>query len=85
MVSHHALSRVCQRWEVRTVPQLVRVVETIEVATARYAKQADEKGGPDSWCNIPPKGVRFPINDAAMMVLQRHTKRKTLVVATILD
>jgi hypothetical protein len=61
------------------------VVETIEVAVGRYAKQADEKGGPDSWCNIPPQGVRFPINDAAMMVLQRHAKRKTLVVATVLD
>jgi hypothetical protein len=70
---------------VRTVPELVRVVETIEAATTRYAKEADEKGGTDAWCNIPPKGVRYPINDAAMMVLQRHEKRKTLVVATILD
>jgi hypothetical protein len=70
---------------VRTVPELVRVVETIEAATTRYAKEADEKDGPDSWCDIPPRGVRYPINDAAMMVLQRHTKRKVLVVATILD
>jgi hypothetical protein len=84
MVSHHALSRTCQRWRVRTVPELVRVVETVEAATARYAQEADEKGGPDAWCDIPSKGVRYPVNSAATMVLQRHTKRKTLVVATIL-
>jgi hypothetical protein len=78
--THHALSRA-----VRTVPQLVGVARTIEAAVGRYAVEAGAKGSKDAWLDIPPQGVRYPVNGAAVMVLQKHVTRDVPVVVTILD
>jgi hypothetical protein len=86
VVSHHALSRTCQRWKVRTVPELVRVVETIEAAVRRCADETIGDRGPEAWQQkIPPQGLRYPVNSSATMVLQWYAERGIPVVATIMD
>jgi hypothetical protein len=78
-LSHHCLSRVTQHWAVRTLPELVRVAETVIAAVMRY----DTKISDEDWSRAPPDGIRIPINDVATAVLKRHEKYNSFVVVTI--
>jgi hypothetical protein len=78
-LSHHCLSRVTQHWAVRTLPELVRVAETVIAAVMRY----DTKISDEDWSRAPPDGIRIPINDVATAVLKRHEKYNSFVAITI--
>jgi hypothetical protein len=78
-LTHHCLSRTCQHWAIRTVPELVKVAATVITSVMRY----DNALGDDSRDNIPPEGVRIPINSVATAVLKRHEKYKAFVVITL--
>jgi hypothetical protein len=83
LISHHALSRCCQRWILHTFPELERVVDTIgAVGSAAIAKLAK---GNENWHQTPPCGIRVPFpNGKSVMVLQGLETRRAMVVATII-
>jgi hypothetical protein len=78
-LTHHCLSRVTQHWAVRTIPELVRVAETVIHAVMRY----DSKISDEDWNHAPPDGIRIPVNDVATAVLKRHEKHGAFVVVTL--
>jgi hypothetical protein len=84
LISHHSMSRTCQRWAVRTVPELVRVIETIEAAVRRCAREINLESPNDWQQKIPPKELRYPVNSSATMVLQWYERRGIPFVATII-
>jgi hypothetical protein len=68
---------VTQHWKVRTLPDLLRVAGTVVAAVMHYdIKTSDDE-------EIPPEGIRIPINNVATVVLKRHEKYKSFVVVTI--
>ena len=77
--THHSLSRVTQHWAVRTLPELLRVAETIAAAVMRYDLEVCD----DERSHMPPDGIRIPINSVATAVLKRHEKYNSFVVVTI--
>jgi hypothetical protein len=79
LCTHHALSRVTQHWAVRTIPELVRVAETVVASVMRF----DNKISDEDWSRAPPDGIRIPVNDVATAVLKRHEKYNSFVVVTI--
>jgi hypothetical protein len=83
MISHHALSRCCQRWMVRTLPELEKVVETIgAVGLKAISKLATDN---ENWHRTPQCGIRVPFpNSKSVMVLQGLETRRAMVVATII-
>ena len=56
-LTHHCLSRVTQHWAVRTIPELVRVAETVVMAVMRY----DNKISDEDWSRAPEEGIRIPV------------------------
>ena len=83
-VTHHSLSRVVQRWQVKTLHDLTRVIDTIRVVALTHIVTMAEHGAEDSWHQTPPEGIRVPFpNKNAVMILKQHESRKALIVATI--
>jgi hypothetical protein len=81
-VTTHALSRVCQRWQVRTVDDLTKVITKIGGAALEYIIKNDD--GSDDWHRKHRDGVRVPLrNHTATMVLKAHEKYHAMVVATL--
>jgi hypothetical protein len=78
-LTHHCLSRVTQHWAVRTIPELVRVAETVIHAVMRYDNQISD----EDWSRAPPDGIRIPVNNVATAVLKRHKKFGAFVVVTL--
>jgi hypothetical protein len=83
-VTHHSLSRVVQRWQVKTLTDLTRVIDTIGAVALTHIAARIEQGPEDSWFITPPDGIRVPFpNNSSVMILKQHEKRKALIVATI--
>jgi hypothetical protein len=81
-LTHHCLSRVVQRWQVRTINDLQRVIETIGAVAMKYIIEHDD--GSDAWHNTPDDGIRVPFpNHSSVMVLKGHEKHRAMVVTTI--
>jgi hypothetical protein len=81
-LTHHCLSRVVQRWQVRTVDDLQKVIETIGAVAMKYIIEHDD--GSDAWHNTPDDGIRVPFpNHSSVMVLKSHEKHRAMVVTTI--
>jgi hypothetical protein len=70
---------VTQHWAVRTLPELLRVAETITAAVMRYDLEVCD----DERSHMQPVGIRIPINSVATAVLKRHEKYNSFLVATI--
>src|SRR5215831_9485996 len=72
-ITHHVISRMAQRLELRTADDLYEAVRVIWNAATVLMK---EKGA-DRWLAAPPQGWRVPLDaDGACVVLQRHFKRR---------
>jgi hypothetical protein len=83
-LTHHSLSRVTQRWQVRTLADLLRVIEAIGAAALSHIASSQTEGNEDTWHITPPEGIRVPFpNHSSVMVLKQHEKHKALVVTTI--
>jgi hypothetical protein len=82
-LTHHSLSRVCQRWRVRTLDDLRKVIRTIALCCLNYTNYLDEH---NSWDHIGPDGARVSLPSGnATIVLKPHEKHdRALVVTTIL-
>jgi hypothetical protein len=76
-LTHHCLSRVTQHWAVRTLPELLRVAETIIGAVMGHDIETSDDE------EMPPEGIRILINSVATAVLKRHEKYNSFVVVTI--
>jgi hypothetical protein len=84
MISHHALSRCVQRWEVITLPELEKVVQTIGTVGLTAIGKLGLKS--DNWHKTPDCGIRIPFpGGKSVMVLQGHETRTAMVVATIMN
>jgi hypothetical protein len=77
-VSHHVLSRLAQRYDVRTVSDALQMVLTISGAVLKLVV---DKGHP-AWLNPPPQGWRVDLANGATLVLQKHASHETLVAVT---
>jgi hypothetical protein len=83
LITHHSLSRVTQRWQVRTLADLLRVIETIGAVALGHIAKIDD-GTNDNWYKTPASGIRVPFpNHSSVMVLKQHETHKALVVTTI--
>jgi hypothetical protein len=81
-LTHHCLSRVVQRWQVRTMDELERVIETIGAVAMTYIIANDN--GTDTWHRTADGGIRVPFpNHSAVMILKGHEKHRAMVVTTI--
>jgi hypothetical protein len=77
-LTHHALSRSAQRWNVRTMEDLLKVVERIEIVVLRYIAEHE------NWLDTPPEGVRLTMLEGeGTIVVKKYVMRSTLVVATV--
>ena len=83
LITHHSLSGVVQRWQARTLADLLKVIDTISTVALGYIAERQEKDY-DNWHVTPMDGVRVPLpGDAAMLVLKQHETRRALVLATV--
>jgi hypothetical protein len=81
-LTHHALSRVAQRWQVRDLADLRKVIRTIALCVLSYTNDLDEH---DTWSHIGPAGARVCLPSGNVIVLKPHEKHdRALVVTTIL-
>jgi hypothetical protein len=80
-LTHHCLSRVCQRWQVRRVDDLQRVIETIGGVAMKFIVENDD--GTDEWHRTPDDGIRVPLPNSSVMVLKGHEKHHAMVCTTI--
>jgi hypothetical protein len=68
MVCHHAISRCCQRWQVRTLSDYERVIETIGAVALTHVAKLAANGG--DWHLTPECGIRIPFpNSKSALVL----------------
>jgi hypothetical protein len=81
LVTHHALSRLAQRHDARTIFDLLDAAKEIWHAVAELA---DEKGF-EECMKPPPAGWRTLIGDGRVVVLQKHERFHALIAATILN
>jgi hypothetical protein len=58
IVSLHVLSRCVQRWQVRTLSDLRKVIDTIGTVALNYIVKRQEET--DDWYVTPPAGVQVP-------------------------
>jgi len=81
-ISVHALSRMAQRFGMRTPKHLRVAIGIIYNACIKLINDGkDEK----AWLNAPSEGWRVPIPPIpALAVLKRHEKRHALVCATVI-
>jgi hypothetical protein len=80
-VTHHALSRAAQRFGVRTVADMLGVVDAIHAATIMLV--SEKKSG---WCSTPPEGWPIPIGrppNTAVVVVKSHETRQCLIATTV--
>jgi hypothetical protein len=77
-LTHHCLSRVTQHWAVRTIPELVKVAETVIHAVMEYDMKSDA-----DWSRASSEGIKIPVSDVATAVLKRHEKYGAFVVVTL--
>jgi hypothetical protein len=56
--THHCLSRLTQRWEVRNLTDMLRVIKTLSTTGMEYIVQAD-KADRDNWYKPRPMASRF--------------------------
>jgi hypothetical protein len=83
IVSAHVLSRCIQRWQVKTLHDLRRVVDTIGTTTLNYIVKRQEET--DDWHVTPPPGAHVPFpNGKSVLVLRQHETRRALVATTVL-
>jgi hypothetical protein len=84
-LTHHALQRCTERWAVRDLATMERVIDTLaDVSLTQIGKMQDEKGV--GWHRTLPEGIRVPLpNGAATLVLTGHETLPALVLVTILD
>jgi hypothetical protein len=59
-VTHHSLSRVVQRWQVRTLTDLMGVIDTIGIVALTHIAKIMEQGAEDTWHQTPEQGIRVP-------------------------
>jgi hypothetical protein len=81
LITHHALSRAAQRFEVRTNEHMLSATRWIWNATQKLILENAR-----DWTPPPPQGLRVPLGtaDNAVVVLKQHENReRTLVAATI--
>jgi hypothetical protein len=82
-ISAHSLVRVVQRWQARTLDDLLRVIHTITAVGVEYIIKIDD-GTTSDWAKTPLDGVRVPFpNNSSVMVLKQYEVRPALVVITI--
>jgi hypothetical protein len=85
-ITHHSLSRCVQRWQARTLADLLKVIKTISTVALEYIVKLQDKIENDdaNWHHTPPDGIRVPLpNDVAVVVLKAHEKFRALVVVTV--
>jgi hypothetical protein len=83
IVSAHVLSRIIQRWQVKTLHDLRRVVDTIGTTALNYIVKRQEET--DNWHITPPAGARVPFpGGKSALVLRQHETRRALVATTVL-
>jgi hypothetical protein len=81
-ITHHAMSRVAQRFGARTIAHLMAAAELIweGALDLLLAKQ-----GFAAWLDAREQGWRAPIEGNGVVVLKRHHSRKALVAATVFE
>jgi hypothetical protein len=86
-VTHHSLMRTCQRWQVVTLGDMFRVIDTLSTVCLDHISTAEDRGE-EWWNHIPPNGLRLRVGKSgATLVCHRHENHKyrALVVVTCLD
>jgi hypothetical protein len=82
LISHHCLSRVAQRFGMRTTEHMLLATKVIWNETLRFLeKKLEQEKAP---LETPPLGGwRVPLDkDGAIVVLKRHARRRASFVAT---
>ena len=79
-ISHHILSRMAQRHDMRSVDDMLTVVAriAIEVMDLYQAKGVEETLAPG------PSGWHIPLKDGAELVLAKHREKLALVAVTVI-
>jgi hypothetical protein len=83
-ITHHVISRMAQRLELRDADDLGEAMRMIWNATVTLMHDKGVK----QWLDAPACGWRVPLapeKSKAVVILQRHDKRKALVAATVLE
>ena len=80
LATHHALSRLAQRCDARTLADLINGLGLMW----RAAVDLNNAHGNDGWLNPPSGQWRVEIKGGATVVLQPHERVRTLVAVTIL-
>jgi hypothetical protein len=71
IVSAHVLSRCVQRWQVKTLHDLRRVIDTIGTVALNYI--VDRQAETDDWHVTPPPGAHVPLpGGKSALVLRMH-------------
>lgn len=76
-LTHHAISRAAQRFQVRTAEHIVGLAHSTLCEVCEHLSR-------ERWHNPPPQGHHIPIGDGATAVLRLHEDSKTLFVATFI-
>jgi hypothetical protein len=84
-VTHHALSRVAQRFGATHSHHLLNLTTNIFNQLMDEQMERGKAGTLRQWLDaVPPEGYRMPVADVVTVVLKRHQKYKgALVAATI--
>jgi hypothetical protein len=75
-ISHHILSRMAQRCELRTVDHMLDAIAEIAL---RFMLLMNEK---EDWLEPPPAGWRVELDNGATMILQKYEERPALIAVT---
>jgi hypothetical protein len=78
-VTHHALSRVAQRWGARTSEDLLTSVNVMWNGAIGHIEKRTAK----DWCTTPPEGYRVETEKGLILILKQHESKDALVVATV--
>jgi hypothetical protein len=81
LATHHALSRLAQRCDARTLVELINGLGLMWGAVLDLVNAH----GDDGWLNPPSGQWRVEIKGGATVVLKPHERVRTLVAVTILD
>jgi hypothetical protein len=85
-ITHHSLMRTCQRWQVITLADMLKVIDTIGAAGLKYICDAEDNN--EEWWDHIPGGLHLRVGKTGpTLICERHENHKyrALVVLTVLD
>ena len=83
-ITTHSLQRTCERWQVKTLADMEKVIKSIATVCIEHICNAEDKD--EDWgSRIPPDGIRLKVGKGgATLVCKKHDAFKALVVVTVL-